>query len=260
MFGILTEEPIAHLDPLVQAEQLRKTLKKQQKKLKSLQAIQAKVDAGESIDTDQRIKLEQHEAVNARVLEYSTKLEELDEENRKGASAAKKKAEDRLDAVNHVLDAIDDKYICPICQECLETATTTSCGHTFCRNCILAVGPTGPTACPMCRAPLEVDGLKPAKTLRKRMAKIKRVCHCQEEVSLSSIRAHLRVCATIQRVDDIFAQPSSSPGDKNTPLSIYHKPKPSRAEQEATTALRNREEALIQHAIELSIRDFEGSS
>jgi hypothetical protein len=260
MFGILSEEPIAHIDIRVQADDLRKQLKKQQKKLKSLETIRAKVERGESIDTDQRVKLKQHEAVQARVLAYSEKLKVLEAEIETEASAAKKMAEDRLDAVNHVLDAIDDKFLCPICQECLETATTTTCGHTFCRACILA-STASTKACPMCRAPLQADGLKPAKTLRKRMAKIKRVCHCQEEVSLSAIRAHLRTCSTIQRIDDIFAQPSSSPSDKNTPLSLYHsRDQASEVEQQATASLRDREEALIQEAIALSMRDFERSN
>lgn len=57
---------------------------------------------------------------------------------------------------------VDDEYLssndleCILCSQCLLDPVTTSCGHTFCRECLARVLDHG-LACPLCMSPLQAS-------------------------------------------------------------------------------------------------------
>ena len=102
-----------------------------------------------------------------------------------------------------------DEFACPLCAGPLEAAVKTSnCHHVFCRACLeealesAAVrthGEPSSIVCPICRSCL-LDSSTIKVTVeadlrtRRKMKKKKCTCRCGTEMSLASLRIHLRTC------------------------------------------------------------------
>jgi len=57
------------------------------------------------------------------------------------------------------------EYYCPICFQTLTEASITTCGHTFCKDCIFMALQTGRKLCPVCASAIFVDGIFPNHAL-----------------------------------------------------------------------------------------------
>ncbi|KAM3678980.1 E3 ubiquitin-protein ligase TRIM7-like [Ammospiza maritima maritima] len=74
-------------------------------------------------------------------------------------------------AITEELMALREKLLagatCPVCLDVFEQPVVTTCGHSFCGQCLAAVlgDPPRPAACPQCRAPLEPGSQNPSRTL-----------------------------------------------------------------------------------------------
>ena len=181
-----------------------KKVYKARKKLIECEALQAKLEGGAALNADQQKKLGTLPALWAALAEAEAAL--TAEEEAKVAAEQKSKA--ALQATLCV--EFDDAFACAICQELLQAATIVkTCKHVFCRACIEALitksKKKSHCVCPLCRTPLFKEGiggvverveLKPAKDVKKRMAKKTGKCHCGEEMSLNKLNEHLRACGS----------------------------------------------------------------
>eukprot|EP00937_MAST-01D_sp_MAST-1D-sp2_P000612 g612.t1 len=177
------------------------------KKLRSLEDLAAKRGAGAALDADQVAKLTALQAseprLRAELRAAEAQIAALETESRAAVQRQQEQDAARKAALQDTLKVeFDSQFACSICCEVLEAATAVEgCRHVFCRACLedVAARATVPAhcVCPLCRASL-FDGermrLRPARELRRRMAKRTGRCHCGKEVPLSQLRAHLRAC------------------------------------------------------------------
>jgi len=160
------------------------------------------------LDQGQRDKLSRRAGIEAEIARIEAEVA-AENEARIEACAVAASTQRRI-AEAAVKVQFDEEFACPICTEPLEAATyALPCRHAFCRRCLevamaraTAVSRGDPSACvcPLCRSCLfdAATGklsTEPARALRKRMATKKRgTCVCGAEVSLSSLREHMRQC------------------------------------------------------------------
>lgn len=90
---------------------------------------------------------------------------ELEEEQRQLGNNAKMTDDDSeaarvstIEQANKVIDNLLDIFTCVICCKLLFQPVTTSCGHTFCRQCLCRAIEFTDT-CPMCRTAMHIDSV-----------------------------------------------------------------------------------------------------
>ena len=187
----------------------QKEARRLRKKLRSLEELRTKRGSGARLDADQRAKLEALSSAESELLADLEATERVMAECEAAALARVERAREEERARERALEdtlkvSFDAAYACPVCQDVLEAATmVVGCRHVFCRACLedVIARATVPAhcTCPLCRAPLFDNSakktlLRPARELRKRMAKRTGRCHCGAEVTLSQLRQHLCQC------------------------------------------------------------------
>ncbi|KAE8598658.1 hypothetical protein XENTR_v10016895 [Xenopus tropicalis] len=98
---------------------------------------------------------------------------------------------------------ITEEYICPVCQEILQTPVRTqTCQHVFCRKCFLMAMKSGGANCPLCRGPVsKSERSAPARAsdidLEMRML-LGGCMYCGKQVKLHYMKLHYKSCRKYQ--------------------------------------------------------------
>lgn len=198
----------------------KKRLRKLRKKLSEAKALSAKLK--EKLDEEQQRKVEQIPFFQQEIISLENDIEaeqladiqkEKEEQEELRKANQERLAEWKAWSDGAIVKGFgdDDEFSCPLCAGPLEAAMITiPCQHVFCRACLedslaaAAIRSQGdPTSivCPLCRCSL-LDSkdttlrvtVEAAERIRRKMKKKKCVCRCGTEISLGSLRLHLRNC------------------------------------------------------------------
>jgi hypothetical protein len=98
----------------------------------------------------------------------------------------------------------DENLVCQICHEIMTDPKVVTCGHCYCRDCILKWmtregDRRGIRSCPLCRSAIETESLRPIPPLKAIIEAVKVYCRyktdgCKETVPLGEVGACVRAC------------------------------------------------------------------
>ena len=192
------EEPAAGAARAPTEADAERALRKVEKTLRGIAALDARLGADERLTDEERAKLSRRDAAEAARAAWSALL--LGFELRR----------QRADAIYAALENVrfEDAFECACCREVLELPVALPCRHEFCRACVAGVARRAKRAsdvkCPVCRAPFYDGAAKTcavvvAAATRARLKKRAGTCHCGAKVPLSQLREHLRGCGDAGR-------------------------------------------------------------
>lgn len=106
--------------------------------------------------------------------------------------------------VQQFIDHIDDNLLCGICAGVLEKAVVTTCGHSYCEQCLETwlrgrIVTEGNASCPACRSDLFMSDHVPVLALRGVIDGLNVQCPnndsgCKMIIRLDNIKSHLKIC------------------------------------------------------------------
>ena len=170
-----------------------KALRRTEKALRGIRALEERSRSGERLTSEEREKLGRLDGCLAAKAAFGALL--------LGFELRRQRADAIFDALERV--AFDEGFECSCCREVLELPVALPCGHEFCRACVAGVAERAkrPTelACPLCRTNF-YDGVKKACVVavaaatRAKLKKRTGTCHCGTALPLSQLREHLRGC------------------------------------------------------------------
>ncbi|KAK7242589.1 tRNA-yW synthesizing protein [Aureococcus anophagefferens] len=192
------EEPAADAARAPTEADAERALRKVEKALRGIAALDARLEADERLTDEERAKLSRRDAAEAARAAWSALLLGFELKRQ------------RADAIYAALENVrfEDAFECACCREVLELPVALPCRHEFCRACVAGVAKRAKRAsdvkCPVCRAPF-YDGAAKSCTVvvaaatRARLKKRAGTCHCGAKVPLSQLREHLRGCGDAGR-------------------------------------------------------------
>ncbi|ESP02861.1 hypothetical protein LOTGIDRAFT_110833, partial [Lottia gigantea] len=102
--------------------------------------------------------------------------------------------------LNKFTGTIDPNLLCGVCGGVFENAVLTSCGHSFCLDCLKTwLNRPMTNSCPECRTPIEYETVKPILSLRNLINGLDVYCDhaergCKTVTKLESLGKHLETC------------------------------------------------------------------
>lgn len=90
------------------------------------------------------------------------------------------------------VDHVDSDWICTICQELIQNANETDCGHLFCGHCLRSWMANHNT-CPMCRAVNDRSQISAARYIDRNIQNVNIWCpnDCGEKITVRALKNHL---------------------------------------------------------------------